>query len=142
MKTENLTPVKSKVCPGKFRGRTLLLMIGLACFAILVWASSLGVFECNYCNPEDPFDELTLAFIRSQVNQEVTEWHVGDHVPIVNPTTNQAAVWGRASQTTKHSYMGSPGVWGYSNVGGNWFYGGGGLNPCDTFVVCPPDFQH
>lgn len=54
-----------------------------------------GTYICNNgCNPSNPLDGDTIAYIRSVVNQDVSIWRVGDTVNIYNPQ-GQGGEWGR-----------------------------------------------
>jgi hypothetical protein len=54
-----------------------------------------GTYLCNNgCDPSNPLDGATQAFIRSVVNQDVSVWRVGDTVNIYNPE-GLGGEWGR-----------------------------------------------
>lgn len=93
----------------------------------LVIADSLGEYECNTCNPSDPMDVETQAFIANTVNSDLEEWMAGEHVLITNPDTGESGVWGRASAVGPRQYLGPPAAFGYSlPPSGGTGSGGGG----------------
>lgn len=122
----------STYCQRKLR----YVMLGLLVVAGIALADSIGVYECDYCNPSNPFDENTQQFIANVVNQDIGDWEAGDHVLIVNPSTGEEGVWGRASAFGPRHYMGPAGSWGYVPVpgggSGDWHW----TDPCGFLEVC------
>jgi hypothetical protein len=66
-------------------------------FALIAWAATYGPFRCNNaCEPRDPSDGFTRAFISGDVNRaltdaaarrgEVHQWRPGDTLSVCNGT--------------------------------------------------------
>jgi len=129
--------VCNKVTHKKGRARLGATLCLLILFVGLAFADSIGVYECPDCNPSDPFDENTQAFIANEVNSDHDNWEVGEHVLIVNPDTGESGVWGRASAFGPRQYMGPSGAYGYVRTPGGW---GNGYwhweDPCGFLEVC------
>ena len=118
----------------KLRRSSLIMLL----FSTILLADSIGVYECGNCDPSDPSDLNTMAFIANVVNQGIGNWKAGDHVLIINPNTGKKGVWGRASAFGPRQYMGHPGVWGYipSPGGGSGANGWYWTDPCGLLEVC------
>ncbi|GAB4182390.1 MAG: hypothetical protein Tsb002_03620 [Wenzhouxiangellaceae bacterium] len=120
-----------------------VLIIALATVIVAVNAEHHGLYVCgNGCLPRIVGDGLTETFIRSVVNQNVTQWRVGDTVEIRNPQ-GEGAMWGRRSAYGPIEYLfdtpdappsGDDGSGGSGSGGGG---GGSGSSPGPT-PVDPP----